>query len=128
MELVISAGGVVRCIYEEAVDLTALGAVEIRRASHCEPDAAGAWWADLAPVDGPKLGPFSRRSAAVAAEVQWLSEHVLQGSNSNPSGEPNERSWTDSGVDSAFHRVVRDLFLRSGVREPGSGTGKGGEE
>ena len=79
MELVISPGGVIRCIYGEAVDLTALGAVEIQRASHCEPDAAGGWWADLSPVHGPKLGPFGLRSQALAAEVEWLSDHFLMG-------------------------------------------------
>ncbi len=72
MELVIAPGGMVRCIYGEDVDLAALGAVEIRRASHVEPDAAGEWWADLAPVGGPKLGPFARRSEALDAEVAWL--------------------------------------------------------
>ena len=79
MEMVIAPAGVIRCIYDEAMDLTALGAVEIRRASFVEPDAAGEWWADLSPVDGPKLGPFHLRSAALAAEVDWLRQHVLSG-------------------------------------------------
>src|SRR6185369_18080020 len=50
MELVIDRVGQVRCVYEEAIDLSALGAVSIQRASHVEPDGQGQWWADLAPV------------------------------------------------------------------------------
>ncbi len=76
MELVIDPGGVVRCVYGEELDLAGLGTVEIHRASHVEPDAAGAWWADLAPVGGPTLGPYPRRSDALAAEIAWLSAHL----------------------------------------------------
>jgi len=81
MELVITPGGTIRCIYDEAVDLAALGTLDIRRASTVEPDAAGAWWADLAPVGGPKLGPFHRRSLAVAAEVEWLVAYLTNVGN-----------------------------------------------
>jgi hypothetical protein len=77
MELVVGASGQVRCVYDEAIDLTALGPVDITRASHVEPDAAGFWWADLSPVDGPKLGPFIRRSEALEAECVWLQKHWL---------------------------------------------------
>ena len=72
MQLVIDCQGQVRCLYDEALDLAALGSVSIRRASHVEPDEQGRWWADLAPVEGPRLGPFERRSAALDAERQWL--------------------------------------------------------
>jgi hypothetical protein len=78
MEMVISPGGTVRCIYGEEIDLSQLGQVDILRASHVEPDVAGAWWTDMAPVNGPKLGPFQKRSAALEAEVQWLRQHVLR--------------------------------------------------
>jgi hypothetical protein len=44
----------------------------IRRASHVEADKAGRWFADLSPVAGPVLGPFDRRSEALAAEHEWL--------------------------------------------------------
>jgi hypothetical protein len=77
MQLVISPGGTVRCIYDEAINLQALGQPEIRRASHVEPDGRGQWIADLAPVGGPKLGPFARRSDALTAEHQWLESHLL---------------------------------------------------
>ena len=79
MELVFTPGGVIRCIYGEAVDLAALGAVEIRRASVVEPDEAGDWWADMSPVNGPKLGPFHLHSEALEAEVDWLRRHVVSG-------------------------------------------------
>jgi hypothetical protein len=79
MQLIVDAQGVVRCVYAEAIDLTVLGPVSIRRASHVEPDAAGQWWADLAPVAGPRLGPFARRAEALTAEQRWLEVHWLTG-------------------------------------------------
>jgi hypothetical protein len=72
MELVVGAGGEVRCIYDEALDLREIGKLQITRASHVEPDAEGYWWADMGPVDGPALGPFRSRSEALAAERGWL--------------------------------------------------------
>jgi len=77
MQLVIKPGGVVRCIYDETLDLTALGSPAIARASHVEPDQHGRWWADLSPVKGPILGPFTLRSDALAAERAWLEAHWL---------------------------------------------------
>ena len=75
MHLVIDAQGTVRGVYAEAIDLSRLGDLSIRRASHVEPDAQGRWWADLAPVGGPTLGPFNRRSEALTAELAWLQDH-----------------------------------------------------
>jgi len=80
IELVIDPDGNARCIYAEDIDLAALGEVGVVRASHCEPDEHGRWWADLAPVNGPKLGPFTKRSEALSAEVAWLRRHWLDGS------------------------------------------------
>lgn len=77
MELVIDRGGGVRCLYTEAVDLASLGAASLRRASRVEPDDSGLWHADLAPSGGPVLGPFARRSEALAAEAAWLEAHAL---------------------------------------------------
>ena len=84
MDLVISSGGEVRCIYDEAIDLQALGVVNIRRASHVEPTADGRWLADLTPVRGPILGPFDRRTDALAAEVAWLEQHWLNATPGSP--------------------------------------------
>jgi hypothetical protein len=77
MRLVIDEQATVRCVYDEAFDLSPLGEVSIRRASHVEPDEAGRWWADLVPSGGPKLGPFDRRSDAIAAETTWIESHGL---------------------------------------------------
>lgn len=72
MELLIGQGGRVRCVYDETIELHALGRPAVSRASHVEPDRHGRWFADLSPVDGPLLGPFSRRSDALTAESAWL--------------------------------------------------------
>jgi hypothetical protein len=72
VQLLIEPGGRVRCLYGEEIDLSRLGRLSIERASRVEPDAAGAWWADLSPVDGPVLGPFPQRSDALREEVAWL--------------------------------------------------------
>ena len=72
MRLRIDARGQVVCVYGEAIDLAALGELVIRRASHVEPDDQGRWWADLGPVDGPRLGPYRLRSEALQAEATWL--------------------------------------------------------
>jgi hypothetical protein len=72
MELVVDAGGDVRCIYGEELDLRELGKLQITQASHVEPDAEGYWLADIGPVDGPVLGPFKNRTEALGAERGWL--------------------------------------------------------
>jgi hypothetical protein len=77
MELVIDQQGRIRGIYSEEIDLRMLGPLVIRRASHVEPDGEGRWWADVAPVGGPRLGPFEKRSQALAEEVAWLEKHWL---------------------------------------------------
>ena len=77
MQLLISPDGSVQCIYGEEIDLAVLGKLTITRASHVEPDQQGRWFADLAPAGGPKLGPFSRRSEALAAEIEWLEDNLL---------------------------------------------------
>jgi hypothetical protein len=80
MQLMISSGGNVKAIYDETLPLTALGSVSIQRASHVEPASNGLWLADLSPVNGPTLGPFIKRSDALAAEVAWLESHWLTAS------------------------------------------------
>ncbi len=75
MDLFIAPDGSALAIYAEAIDLRTLGTTTITRASHVEPDDSGQWFADI--VDGPQLGPFTRRSEALAAEVAWLTEHRL---------------------------------------------------
>lgn len=77
MQLTVDPAGSMRCVYTEAIDLASIGSLSIARASHVEPDDQGRWIADLAPVGGPRLGPFEQRSPALAAEQQWLDEHWL---------------------------------------------------
>ena len=77
MELVISPGGEVRCLYAELIDLTTLGRPSILRASHVEPTPDGCWTADMGLLLGPVLGPFASRSEALEAERFWLETHWL---------------------------------------------------
>lgn len=77
MNLLIAPTGSIRCVYGEAVNLHQLGRLSIQRGSHVEPTAESLWTADLAPVNGPLLGPFVSRADALAAEAAWLLEHWL---------------------------------------------------
>jgi hypothetical protein len=77
MELVVKADGHIRAIYIDSLELAVFGQLSISRASHVEPDSQGCWHANLSPVGGPVLGPFSRRYEALAAEVAWLEAHWL---------------------------------------------------
>ena len=77
MNVIISPTGGLRCLHDDAFDWSALGPRTIRRASHVEPDMTGDWFADLAPVGGPLLGPYRLRGDALAAEVVWLIAHDL---------------------------------------------------
>lgn len=76
-DIIIHDDGTVRCLYDDQVAelLRKLGHLHIQRASHIEPSANGWWLADLSPVGGPTLGPFSTRRNAIAAEVRWLKHH-----------------------------------------------------
>lgn len=77
MQIIIDPGGIGRCIYTEIVDLQRIGRLTITRGSYVEPSEQGEWFADLSPVDGPRLGPFQRRSDALTAETEWLEQHWL---------------------------------------------------
>jgi hypothetical protein len=77
MQLRILPTGDIRCLYDEAIVLIALGEVDIRRGSHVEPTSDGRWTADLSPANGPVLGPVDSRSLALAAEQAWLETHWL---------------------------------------------------
>ena len=76
MTIIIYPAGQGQCLYTEEIDLRAMGPLHIARASNIEPDDQGQWWADLSPVVGPRLGPFTLRSEALAAESDWLDSHL----------------------------------------------------
>lgn len=84
MMLVVDPQGYLHAVYDEQLDWAAFGPPQIRRASHVEPTADGQWTADLAPVDGPVLGPFALRSQALAAERHWLDSHWLRAGCQRP--------------------------------------------
>lgn len=72
-----TAGGV-QFIYNDALrGLFDAGSGVIRRASHVEPTVKGEWEADLSPVGGPTLGPFTTRQRALDEEVLWLEANLL---------------------------------------------------
>ena len=72
VDIVVERDGRVRMIYNEFFEPSSIGEPSIRRGSHVEPDVRGEWWADLSPVEGPRLGPFPKRSDAIEAEIRWL--------------------------------------------------------
>ena len=84
MQLLVQPDGGVRCVYDEAINLSALGRLQIKHGSHVEPDDDGRWFADLAVVQGPRLGPFALRSNALDAERQWLQRFWL--TKTDPAG------------------------------------------
>lgn len=81
MKIKITPQGRVMLLYEEEVGLAeALGGKHvITRASHVEPDHKGDWWARMiVPESGLiTLGPFSKRSEALKAEIQYLETNLL---------------------------------------------------
>ncbi len=77
IDLVVSAGGDLRMIFDDRFDPRSVGRIKISRGSHVEPTVDGRWTADLSPVNGPMLGPFPKRSDALTAEVDWLRLHWL---------------------------------------------------
>lgn len=77
MILIAESDGLMRCVYEEAIDVQQLGSITIERASHVEPSVDRTWTADLTPVGGPLLTGFERRSEALAAEIAWLENNWL---------------------------------------------------
>ena len=77
MQLVVNQVGEAKCVYAESLPVHSLGSVSISRASHVEPDLDGYWTADLTPMNGPILGPFSDRSLALQAETIWLHDNWL---------------------------------------------------
>jgi len=57
MELVVGVDGGVRCVYDESLDLRALGRLTITRASHVEPDSDSCWEPICGQLSGLCWGP-----------------------------------------------------------------------
>jgi len=76
MQLLIDLHGQIHCLYSEQIDLRSLGELTIHRVSFVEPDHTD-WYADLSPVAGPILGPFTLRSQALQAEFDWLEQYLV---------------------------------------------------
>lgn len=74
MNIYFRPDGSAQCLYGESINLQELGSLDIKRASHVEPDPAnpGMWYVDLAPVGGPRMDGFKSRAVALFAEEQWL--------------------------------------------------------
>lgn len=78
MKVIVSPLGSLLFVYgDDRRELLDAGQGAIRRASHVEPRGTE-WVADLAPVAGPILGPFTTRQEALAAELAWLDAHMLE--------------------------------------------------
>lgn len=78
MTISVSSNGTARMIYNDDFRLDYLGSVDIKRASHVEPDGKGRWTADMAPVGGPVLGPYRSRKKALEEEIRWLRKNLLE--------------------------------------------------
>jgi hypothetical protein len=77
VSMTIDQTGTLRFIYHDDLQpLLTLGKPAVRRVSHVEPTEDGRWTADLSPVDGPVLGPFTLRKEALTAEMRWLEENT----------------------------------------------------
>lgn len=73
-----SGGKLVYLYSDELAGLSEIpGSLSTFRASHIEPCGTG-WMADLRPSGGPLLKGFALRSEALAAEIQWLNENVIE--------------------------------------------------
>ena len=80
MNIYFRPNGTAQCLYGENIALGELGSLDIKRASHVEPDEAnpGTWYIDLSPVGGPRVAGFASRAAALDAEEKWLNSRMRE--------------------------------------------------
>lgn len=76
--IILVDGAKIQTLYNEEFELTDIGRVELKRASHVDP-IENKWYVDLSPVDGPIWGGFKKRSQALKAEVEWIESKLLGG-------------------------------------------------
>jgi len=78
MQVIVGNDGTLRFIYDDALlPLNEQGKLQVRRASHVEPNDEGKWEADMSPVGGPVLGPYDTRTLALDEEVKWLNTNKI---------------------------------------------------
>jgi hypothetical protein len=76
--IIIGKDGTLRFIYSDALAaLLGERKATVKRASHVEPTDDGRWTADMTPLGGSVLGPFTLRQEALDAEVAWRKEHNI---------------------------------------------------
>lgn len=78
MNLYFRPDGTGQCLYGEKIALDAIGTLDIKRASHVEPDPEkpGYWYVDLSPVGGPMIVGFKTRAEALQTEEEWLNKKM----------------------------------------------------
>ena len=74
----IAKDGTLRFIYDETLSpLLTTGPATVQRASFLTEQENGEWMGNLAPVQGPTIGPFPTRALAIQAEREWIEKHWL---------------------------------------------------
>mgnify|MGYP001584509740 FL=1 len=73
---VIDPGGLVRGLYTDEVDWSALGPLRVTRASTVEFDETRQGWVVTILETRDRFGPFPRRRGAIEAEVATLTERL----------------------------------------------------
>lgn len=76
MQLFVRPDGKAQCLYSEEINLASLGKLDIKRASHVEPESDNTWTVDLSPVGGPTFKGYRSRAEALAAEATWLNNEM----------------------------------------------------
>ncbi len=75
MKLFVRPDGTIQSIYQEEVNLDALGPFQISRASHVEPGEKGDW--EVRMLDGVVYKGFRLRSEALSFEVLKVEERMM---------------------------------------------------
>ena len=76
--LIVDPDGQVSGLYTDALELAALGELEVTRASHVEFDGAAQEWV-ISLLDGEVVGSRKRRVDALALERELLQARMLEG-------------------------------------------------
>lgn len=80
VKIKINPDGTAHILYTEDIPIEELGKVhDIKRLFHVEPTQDNRWTATvgLGTSECLVLGPFEKRSDALAAEVEWIEENIL---------------------------------------------------